>query len=227
MSFILDALRRAEAERQRGQAPGLQQITHQALAAPARQRPVSVRWILALLLTAAAGAAGAWWWSQARRPDASTPVAAAAARIDHPASTPAAASQPPPAAATTAATPAPAPRPARPAASAPAPAPAPAPAVAAPASVAQAPAVAASTPASAPAPRPVLAANLPEPLRGAVLRLQVGGVVHSQDRSQSFVMVGGQIAREGETLSPGITLERIAPRSLLLRVAGLAVELPL
>lgn len=73
----------------------------------------------------------------------------------------------------------------------------------------------------------VPAANLPEPLRSAVMRLQVGGVVHSQDRSQSFVMVGGQIAREGETLSPGITLERIEPRSLLLRVAGQAVELPL
>lgn len=224
MSFILDALRRAEAERQRGQAPGLQQITHEALSVPARQRPVvPVGWLLALLLTAAAGAAGAWWWSQARRPEAPTPVAAATAPIDRLPSTPAAAPQPPPAANATAVTPPPAPRPAV----VPAPAPAAArPAASAPAS-APAPVVVASAPASAPAPRPVLAANLPEPLRSAVMRLQVGGVVHSQDRSQSFVMVGGQIAREGETLSPGITLERIEPRSLLLRVAGQAVELPL
>ena len=100
-----------------------------------------------------------------------------------------------------AAAPAPAPAPAP--ASAPTPASTPAvavtPVVPPPApALKKAPAPKPSAPASVAAPpRPVLASALPEPLRSAVMRLQVGGVVQSQDRSQSFVMVGGQIAREG------------------------------
>ena len=70
-------------------------------------------------------------------------------------------------------------------------------------------------------------ASLPEPQRSSVTRLSIGGAVHSQDRSQSFVLVGGQIAREGETLSPGITLERINARNLWLRVGEQLVEWPL
>ena len=83
--------------------------------------------------------------------------------------------------------------------------------------------------ASAPAApaRPLSPGALPEPQRSAVARLAFGGAVHSADRSQSFVLLGGQIVREGETLAPGIVLDRIAPRSLLLRVGELLVELPL
>ena len=85
------------------------------------------------------------------------------------------------------------------------------------------------TPTAAPAPapvRPVPASSLPEPQRSAVARLPIGGAVHSTERSQSFVLLAGQIVREGETLAPGIVLERIAPRALLLRVGEQLVELP-
>ena len=82
-------------------------------------------------------------------------------------------------------------------------------------------------PASAPQSRPVPASALPEPQRSTVARLAFGGAVHSADRSQSFVLMGSQLVREGETLAPGIVLDRIAPRSLLLRVGEQLVELPL
>ena len=42
-----------------------------------------------------------------------------------------------------------------------------------------------------------------------------------------FVLVGGALVREGETLAAGIVLERILPRSLLLRVEGRLVEVSL
>ena len=41
------------------------------------------------------------------------------------------------------------------------------------------------------------------------------------------MLVGGQIAHEGDPLAPGIVLERIQPRSVLLRVEGRLVEMPL
>jgi hypothetical protein len=70
--------------------------------------------------------------------------------------------------------------------------------------------------------RPLPASALPEPQRSAVARLAFGGAVHSADRAQSFVLLAGQIVREGETLAPGIVLERIAPRALTLRVGDAA-----
>ena len=71
------------------------------------------------------------------------------------------------------------------------------------------------------------ASALPEPRRSAVTGLAFGGAVQSQDRSQSFVLLAGQIVREGDPLAPGIVLDRIGARTLLLRVDGQLVELPL
>lgn len=228
MSFILDALRRAEAERQRGTTPGLHQLPLNSPSSPANAgRPVWP-WVLAALQLVAVAAAVGWWWLARPVPQ---PVAAAAPRADAAsasATLPAAAwPRPAPSAsppsvpvATPPVTKAP-PRP--PAVQAPPPGTA---ATTAPTPEAHV-SVAAPAPASTPSAGPLAAHALPEPLRGAVMRLQVGGVVHSQDRSQSFVLVGGQIAREGDTLAPGITLEHITPRWLLLRVAGQLVSLPL
>ena len=89
------------------------------------------------------------------------------------------------------------------------------------------PARAASAAQAAKAERPLPAAVLPEPLRSRVAALVFGGAVQSQERRQSFVLMAGRIVREGEALAPGIVLERIGARSLLLRVDGQAVDLPL
>jgi general secretion pathway protein B len=228
MSYILDALRRADAERRRGQAPALQQVAAPLTASPGpHARPASRAWpamaVLALLALVVAG----WWWGRSEPgraptaapppppPAALSPVAPAAAPVVAAPAAPAAVVAPPAPAAPVAVTPPPAPappkpRPARTATEARIASPPPSP-------------VAAST---AP-PRPIAASALPEPQRSVVARLAFGGAVHSQDRSQSFVLVGGQIVHEGATLAPGIVLERIQPRSLLLRVDGRAVEVAL
>lgn len=64
-------------------------------------------------------------------------------------------------------------------------------------------------------------------MKTAVMRLAISGGVHSQDRARSFVMVGGQIAREGDSLGNNITLESILPRTVVLRVGEQQVELSL
>ena len=66
MSFILDALRKSEHERQRSTVPGLSQVP---LATPAAQLP---RWALLVIgvLAAAVLVLGAAWWQSSREPAA-------------------------------------------------------------------------------------------------------------------------------------------------------------
>ncbi len=63
MSFILDALRKSEHERQRSTVPGL---SHVPLAAPRRELPGWALAVIGLLAAAVLVLAGAWW--QSRRP---------------------------------------------------------------------------------------------------------------------------------------------------------------
>lgn len=218
MSYILDALRRADAERRRGQAPALQQVAAPPDAPPRDRRRAAPRsaWAAAALVALGLAAAAAWWWIT-RGHALPTPVPAEA---------------PPAVGKMTPAPPAPPVAPVAPAAGpvtiptivrAPSPSPPPAPAPAPPPAPAAAPPAAVSvTP-----PRPIAASALPEPRRSEVMQLPVGGVVHSQDRRQSFVMVGSQIVREGDSLAPGIVVDRIGAHTLWLRVDEQVVELPL
>ncbi len=68
MSFILDALRKSEHERQRSEVPGLSQVP---LATPPPQLP---RWALAVIgvLVAAVLVLGGAWWQSTRVPAEST-----------------------------------------------------------------------------------------------------------------------------------------------------------
>lgn len=239
MSYILDALRRADAERRQGQAPDLQQVT--ALPADATVGASAggshgSRWLaLGLVLLVGVGLAG-WWFGRGSAPKPAVvpsppTVAAPVAPAMAPAPTPAPAIAPARTAPPPASRPVPAPSPVPTSAPPPARAAAPAPAAAPPAGPSPRPADPAPRPpatAAAPAPaRPMAASALPEPQRSAVAALSIGGAVHSQDRSQSFVLVGGQLVHEGSTLAPGIVLERIQPGALWLRVDGQLVELPL
>lgn len=138
MSYILDALQRAQAERGRGGVPGLHTPVPRAGGASAAGAGAArtVAWGLAALLLAA-GLAGGVWWLWFRPP---TPAAAVAAIAQAPVPTP---------------VPAPVQAPASPAAGAQAGAPATAPAAPAPApvpAVAPAPAPAAAAPPRRPAP---------------------------------------------------------------------------
>ncbi|MFO0123741.1 MAG: general secretion pathway protein GspB, partial [Inhella sp.] len=55
--------------------------------------------------------------------------------------------------------------------------------------------------------------------------LAVSGAMHSPDPASRLLIVNGQVAREGDTLAPGVVLQEIQPRSALLLVQGQRVLL--
>lgn len=222
MSYILDALRRAEAdrERERGAVPGLLAQPLPDGAAPRATSPR--RWLPwaggGLLLVAGIGA-GTWWASASRDvvPVAPSSGASAAAPVQ-------------PAA--------PAPAPVPPVVMAPA-VPAPAPAASAspylppappPAAVAIAPAPAprsAAAPAAEPPARLPLMSELPEATRRELPRLALGGSVYSDDPRSRLVIINGEVLHEGARLGNELVLEQIRPRELVLRFKGQAYRQPL
>lgn len=227
MSLILDALRRAESERQRGQSPDLNRVLQADTARGTR--PVHRRWAWALAaLLLAAGIGGGWLWSRMTPTAVQAPLAASTASAvptQPPPRAPVATSVPgaavvsvappvTPTSATAARGAAPAARP-----------------MATPSRKASTQPPTASTakpdPAPAAPPEVISLSTLAEPQRSAVMRLAIGGGVHSQDRAQSFVLVGGQLTREGDALAPGIAVERIEPRAVVLRVGEQRVRVPL
>jgi len=204
MSYILDALRRAQTERERGLVPGLDA----QLALPAAG-PAGVRWrpvggFAALLLVVAAVLAWLAWWP---RPP-----------------TPAALPQPAVAVAPVAPTPAPAGAPLAEPERAPLPVVVSAPS-AAPAPPVAAPVPPAAVPPGASAAVPVSA--LPPELRRDWPALQIGGSIWSDDARGRLVIINGQVVREGDAAAPGLRLERINQRSVWLRWRERLVEVTL
>ncbi len=196
MSYILDALRKADAERARGTVPTLHAQPVSADAATAGAvRGVRWRW---WLLGSAAGVLVAFVWLLAGREPASVPTPAPApATLSAPSVS--VVLPPPPAAIALPALPAPAASRAEP----------PRPLVAA------APAVPPSA-AAASARVPTLA-ELPVDLRRQIPPLAFSGSVYSEQPASRFVMINGQLLREGERVAPNLVLERIGPKSAVLR----------
>ncbi|MBU6258970.1 MAG: general secretion pathway protein GspB, partial [Burkholderiales bacterium] len=56
--------------------------------------------------------------------------------------------------------------------------------------------------------------------------LALGGVIWSANAASRVLIVNGQVAREGDIVAPGVVLERIGPRSAVLRRQGERVEMP-
>lgn len=222
MSYILDALRRADAERERGNVPGLHTqpapVPHaddgRAGRAPAWVWPAAgiALVVIAALAWLALGRDTAPEWV-ARVPIASEIVppqpAALPTPITAPATVQAASAVPPP----------------RPAAAVPPRKPA--------AVVAAVPAkppravsatAAATTTASATAePRLYKPIELPDDVRKEVLALVVGGAMYSQTPANRMLIVNGQLFHEGDTLAPGLTLEQIRLKSAVLKLKGYRV----
>ena len=236
MSYILDALRRAEAERERGQVPGLGAQPTLAPVAPSS----SARHGLARGLAWAAAVLGlalllAWWLWPRGIATAPQPISnagtATPAVVDDATRQPSArdmARVPPVAARDRPGAAAPPPSPL------PAPAPTPLPVVVS----APPPPPAPSPPAAVPTPPPATTARAAEtrivPLaeltpeqRRTWPALTIGGAVYSDHAPSRFVIVGGQILHEGGTVAPGLAVERIGPRSVVLRWRELLVEVPL
>lgn len=211
MSYILDALRRAEAdrERERGQVPGLHSTAPVAGAAAAARPRRWLPWAGAGLLLLAGIGAGSWWAGAPR--DAALPPPPAATPLPAvPAPAPVAEAAPAPAAVPTAPVAA-----APPASASPylPPAPPPLPVAATPAP----PPAAAPPAAEAAIPR---LAELPESTRRELPRLVISGSVYSDDPASRFVIINGEVMREGGKPGADLVLEKIAPRELVLRFRG-------
>ncbi|KQW43260.1 MULTISPECIES: general secretion pathway protein GspB [unclassified Roseateles] len=214
MSYILDALRRAEAdrERERGQVPGLHtQATAGSETAPAAGQRRWLPWAGAGLLLLAGIGAGSWW--------ASGP---------QPAPPPVAQPAPPPAPVADVGTPpdpsVPVPQPE--AASSPYLPPAPPPVAVAPAPAPTPATVTAPAPAAAGEARIPRLAELPESTRRELPNLAISGSVYSDDPASRFVMVNGEVVREGAKLGADLVLEQIRPRELVLSFKGQRYRLP-
>jgi len=83
---------------------------------------------------------------------------------------------------------------------------------------------AAATPA-APA-RATLLSDLPPAQRAELPQMLIGGAIYSDQPASRFVVVNGLVVREGETAAPGVVLERIGPKSAVVRWREWRVELP-
>jgi general secretion pathway protein B len=247
MSYILDALRRADSERERAAIPSIhaQPVPRASADVRAHAGPRPWVWVVVGVLVVVLGQ---WGWQMLRSPEpeaAGHASAGGTAPVEagvttSPGNPPAAETTGAPAGEATAggasaeaapsALPAfppqdpPAPRTATaPAAPPAARKPAPQPRAAAPAAPAPAPeATVAPPPAEAPVLQdPVYAmAELPPDVRQALPRLQVGGSVYSEDPGSRFVILNGLIFHENDKPAAGVLLERIELKSAVLSFRG-------
>ena len=211
MSFILDALKKSEAERARKAGPALLDLR---IASPRRRLPVWVFVLVAILLVNLAVLAAVLWRSGGRDapPVASAPVAPAV-----PAATPAPVNAlPPPTLPPATVTTAP---PEAAVARAPSYTDAPRPPPAPPAEIGRRIAPAAAT---APARDAVDTAGLPtaEDLRVSGVSLpQLNVALHVYDAvpANRYLLMNSQRLREGEVNADGVTIEHITPEGAVLR----------
>lgn len=201
MSYILDALRKADAQRERDPARGIH-AQPQGLPAVAIRRPWRrpLAWAVGgVAVIAAALAAGMWRTAPA---PAVPPAPVAAASVPQPLPV----------------VPAPAAMIANEVQPAPPPAPALVPVPAPVARKADAPAPATAEP---PKPGRVLTmAELPADVQRDVPKLAISGGVYSENAAQRMLIVSGQVMAEGAELAPGLVLERIQAKSAVLKFRG-------
>lgn len=213
MSYILDALRRAESERERGSVPTLHAQPAGAGSADVAGRPAAGArlWLglaaggaLLLLL----GALAARWFMPAERSGATPPPLQAAAPAA-PAPPTASAALLPPTLQTPPAAPDNAP-------------PGPGlvrldPAEAQPAALP--PSAAVARPVAAERPLPTLQ-ELPEELRRQLPALTSGGAMYSATPANRMLIVNGQLLHEGDAVAPGLLLEQIRLNAAVLSFKG-------
>ena len=218
MSYILEALKKSQAERQLGELPSIHAPQVQLNSAPdmdgARRLPVLLG-VGAVCLVAAL----LWLWQPWQ---AGVPVTAPV-------------TVPVPLAAAPAPVPAPVP--------VPAPAPAPTPAVvAAPAPVSVRPApqparpapVASAVPIAA-APLPAAAAveevipglrDLPEPIQRQIPPIALGGYIYSKDPADRLLLIDKVLRHEGEEVAPGLVLDKLQPKAAIFSFKGYRYRVP-
>ncbi|MEO7116305.1 MAG: general secretion pathway protein GspB [Caldimonas sp.] len=249
MSYILDALRRAEAERERGAVPSLASQQHSIEVedeVPQRSRVL----VWAVIGLAFALIATLAWTLLGGHSAPSLPIAEGPVTIAPPPAPAAVPQSLAEIAATPSATVAPAPAPAaqtvvaspsRSTTKAPVPARVPTPRpVAAPAAK-TAPSVALAAPKAEPRKSGVTAAplapataasepriyaqsELPEDIRRELPRVAINGSSYSGDAASRMVMVNGQVFHEGDQLAANLVLDKIRRRSAVLAYKGFRYE---
>jgi general secretion pathway protein B len=225
MSYILDALRRADAERERGTVPSLH--TQQFGGLPGDdEAPPKPRLLIGavVVLFLALGGVLAWLFLGGSEPPPRPVVQAV---------TPARAPMPPPAS-TIATAPTVTP-PVMPPAAASSIVPAPAP-------------VAAAKPTARPLPRPPAAkreatpasatataspaedriyslSELPESVRRELPKISYGGGSYSPDKASRLAFLNGQVFHEGATIAPGLVLKQVKQKGVILAYKGYRFEI--
>ncbi|MEI8030580.1 MAG: general secretion pathway protein GspB [Comamonadaceae bacterium] len=234
MSYILDALKRADAERERGAVPGLhaRQLTTSGNQ-PATGKSSRLGLAISVTLTLGILAVGLWLW---QKPDGATQLASVQPTA-LPATTSIALAAP-----VSALTPAPAPAPAPAAQPAPAAAVLPTVSASSPGVSAVVTSAAAPTPTETPAQKPLpsakvaagrvsptatpspaappLLSELSEDFRRALPPLTVSGAVYSDNPGQRLLLVNGQVVTQGGPAAAEVTLEEIGARSSVFSYRG-------
>jgi general secretion pathway protein B len=211
--MILDALRRADAERERGSVPGLHAQPVAPLSVDRTSRRPALRWHwIAIGALAVVVVALAWLIAgrDAPRPasaEPAPPIAAAPVPPARPAQPmPEQARQP-------VAEAAPWPQPEQRNALAPA-----------------APSVrpdAKASPSAAPAQSPIYARDqLPEAIRAALPPLTFGGSMYSSNPANRTLVVNGGLYRENDQLTADLALEQIMQKAAVFRFRGYRFEVP-
>ncbi|HVL76729.1 MAG TPA: general secretion pathway protein GspB [Noviherbaspirillum sp.] len=197
MSYILDALKRAEAERIAGVAAPAPLPS--AYAAPPATRRLAHRFALPLGAALLAGLIGAAAFVLRADPTTEAPpaeVLPAVAEPQAPAASAEASIIPPPSG--------------------------PSPIVRAPA-----PPVRAAAPARSPAPpaqtvsaRPGTMRDLPEAIQREIPPLVIGGYLYAANPADRTVLINQRLRREGDEIAPGLVLESLQPDGMVLNYRG-------
>lgn len=235
MSFILDALQKADAERARGNVPSLHAHHVSNTFEPAGVAP-RTKLMGAVVAAIAATGFASWLWlgNPPPTPVASAPAVATPAPAPLPAPLPMPAPSAPPvpqpqsvpplapaphsasvappsqAATTPLATPKLAPSTKPPAAT---------PVRAASSTKAAAPDTKATAKAAQPTTAPLLA-ELPEDIRRQIPAMAISGAVYSDNPAQRLLLVNGQVLTQGSQAAPDVTLVEIRPTSSVFNFRG-------
>ena len=210
MSYILEALKKAQAERQLGNAPTIhapQAVTPAPAAAAASRKPLFIG-LGAGALVVVAGALVLWRPAPAPAPQTVTQRAPAA---------------PAPETLVVSAPPAPPPAPVRERASTPAPTPAPTIAAHAPAPSRPAPVPVPAAPVARAAPEDSLPflQQLPDAQQRDIPRVTFGGYMYSANAADRLLIVDKALRHEGEEVAPGLVLEKLLPKAAVMNFRGL------
>ena len=205
MSYILDALRKADAERDRGNVPGIHAQPLFGGVAPSGARPAAQPWLWVGAGALAALLIGALAWYVTRSavvPAVPAPIVAPPAPVAVvPTPVP-----PPIEAATPKATPAPATRKPRPIERSATP------------KVDAKPAAPAAS--AVPGERVYAVNELPDDIRRQLPAVNVGGSMYSASKADRILIINGQVLHEGDAIAPGLTLQQIKLKAAVLAFKG-------